>query len=35
MCVATVAISHPGTDYYIYAVALDKEGKAGAMVNVA
>ena len=35
MCVATVDISHPGTDYYIYAVALDKEGKAGAMVNVA
>ena len=30
-----IAISHPGADYYIYAVALDKEGKAGPMVNVA
>ena len=30
-----IAISHPGADYYIYAVALDKDGKAGPMVNVA
>ena len=30
-----IAISHPGADYYIYAVALDKDGKAGPIVNVA
>lgn len=32
---ATVNIYHPGSNYYMYAVAVDKEGKAGEMVCVA
>ncbi len=32
---AAIDIYHPGADYYIYAVAIDKEGKAGPMVNIA
>ncbi len=32
---ANVNIYHPGTNYYLYAVAIDKDGKAGEMVCVA
>ena len=32
---ASVNIYHPGSNYYMYAVAVDKEGKAGEMVCVA
>ena len=32
---ATVNIYHSGSNYYMYAVAVDKEGKAGEMVCVA
>ena len=32
---ATVNIYHPGSNYYMYAVAVDKEGKAGEMVCIA
>ena len=35
MATATVNIYHPGSNYYMYAVAVDKEGKAGEMVCVA
>lgn len=35
MSLANIEITHPGANYYIYAVAIDKDGKAGAMVNVA
>lgn len=31
----TVDVYHPGDNYYLYAVAVDEEGRAGAMVNVA
>ena len=31
----TIEIYHPGTPYYIYAVAVDSEGQAGELVNVA
>ena len=32
---AVVDIYHPGTNYYLYAVAVDQDGKAGEMVCVA
>lgn len=32
---ANVNIYHPGTNYYLYAVAIDNDGKAGEMVCVA
>jgi hypothetical protein len=32
---ANVNIYHPGTNYYLYAVAIDQDGKAGEMVCVA
>lgn len=35
MAAITIDIHHPGDDYYMYAVAIDGEGKAGEMVNVA
>lgn len=31
----TIEIYHPGTPYYIYAVAVDSDGQAGELVNVA
>ncbi len=35
ICTATVDIYHAGDNYYLYAVAVDKEGTAGDMVCVA